>query len=428
MALFGLFGRGQKARDADAVAHAMGVMAQVFDSLDDPALKDFMRGAGGETQSGAVVNADTALRNAAVLRCVSVISKTIGMLPLQLFKAGEAVEKATDHPLYRILMQAPNDWQTPFTFKSTMQARALLHGSAYAYPVRSRGRIVRLFPLEPSRVEVRQNDDWSVEYRYTRRDGGVMTIPAAEMFHLRDVSLDGLEGVSRVKLAREAIGLALRAEQAASKLFKNGMMLGGYLTTTGRLSKDAIDRLKEQMEEYRGAESAQGWPVFEEGLKAEKLAQTSVESQHLENRRHQIEEVARAFDVPRPLLMMDETSWGSGIAQLGLFFIQYGLAPWFKAWEEEVSRVLLTEGERDGYYAKFNEKALLRGTPKDQAEFFAKALGAGGHDPWMMVDEVRGLSELPRQSGDASKLQPGYGRKTPPASEGGSGNEPAQPA
>ena len=117
--------------------------------------------------------------------------------------------------------------------------------------------------------------------------------------------------------------------------------------------------------------------------------------------------------------MMDDTSWGSGIEQLGIFFIQYTLAPWFTAWEQEIARTLLTEAEEEEYYAKFNERALLRGTLKDQADFFAKALGSGGHYPWMNVNEVRGLSELPMSNAPhASELQTSV-------SKGGE-NEPSQ--
>lgn len=427
MGLFGLFRRGGKDRTADAARSAatMAAMAHLFSGLDDPALEDFIRG-GRETASGAVVTPGTAMRNMAVLRCLSLISRSIGMLPMNLHRSG-TVEKASDHPVHRLLAKAPNEWQTPAVFKSTMQLRALVHGNAYAYPVRSRGQVVRLFPLEPERVRAEQNDDWTVEYRYTRKDGGEMRIPAGDMFHLRDLSMDGLCGVSRTQLAREAIGLAMRAERAAAKLFRNGLLLGGYLSSPNTLSDGAIDRLKVQMEEFRGSDGAQSWPVLEEGLKAEKMAQTSKDSQHLESREHQIAEIARAFDVPRPLLMMDETAWGTGIEQLGLFFIQFGLAPWFTAWEQEAARVLLGERDRENFYVKVNERALLRGSLKDQSEFFARALGAGGQDPWMSQDEVRGLADLPPRGGDAEGLKPGYGRKAQAPTQGNT-DEPAQPS
>lgn len=426
MKLFGMrFGSGAKSSSAAAPRASVGEML-TFTDLNDPALAAFMQ-VGGETAAGTVVTPENALRNPAILRAVNLISRSIGMLPLRLYENGDDPDRASEHPLNRILAKKPNGWQTPFTFKSTMQLRALIDGDAYAYPIRSRGNIIRLVPMRRGSVTWKQNDDWSVEYTITRPNGSSLTVPEGEMFHLRDTSLDGVGGLSRVRQAREAIGLAKRAEEAAARLFKNGMLLGGYLTKEGNLSQAAQDRLKEQMaERYSGAEAAQKWMVLEEGLRAEKLGQTSVESQHLETRKHQIEEIARTFDVPRPLLMMDETSWGSGIEQLGLFFITFGLAPWFVCWEQEISRVLLTEAERDRYYAKFNERALLRGSLKDQAEFFKAALGAGGQDPWMTVDEVREKSDLKKAGGDSGLLHRGYGQKSETGKE--SGNEPAKTA
>lgn len=393
---------------------------QVFESMDDPALLEYIRsgGAGSETSSGAYVTANSALTNMAVLRCVTLISNAVGMLPLHLFEAGDDRRKATEHPLHKVLHKTPNNWQTPMRFKRLMQMRALSKGAGYAAVTRSRGMVTGLIPLDTHKVKPRQRNDWSVEYVYTPEHGKKTIIQPEDMLCIPDLDEDGVTGMSRVNLAKEAIGLALQAEQAAAKLFKNGMMVGGSLETDVKLSDNAYNRLRDSMQDqHTGSENAQRWMILEEGLKASKLAQTGRDSQHLENRNHQIEEVARAFGVPRPLLMMDDTSWGSGIEQLGIFFVQYALAPWFTTWEEEISRVLLTERERDRYYAKFNERALLRGTLSDQSEFFAKALGSGGHEPWMTPNEVRDLSELPRRDdGDALKPQ----RNEP--------NEPTQPA
>jgi HK97 family phage portal protein len=121
----------------------------------------------------------------------------------------------------------------------------------------------------------------------------------------------------------------------------------------------------------------------------------------LEQRKHQAEEVSRFTGVPRPLLMFDETSWGSGIEQLGLFLVTYCLLPWFNAWEEVVAQSLLTEVEQMTHYAKFNEAALLRGSLKDQAEFLAKALGGPGATGFMMPNEAREKMDMnPIEGGD----------------------------
>jgi HK97 family phage portal protein len=406
----GMFDIFRRKAAPEAQSRPLASAGTLFNGLTDPDLLDYMRGA--ESASGAYVTASKSLQNMALLRCVTLISESIGMLPLNLIERGDDKKYAEDHPLFAILKRTPNNWQTAYEFKSLMQLHVLLHGNAYARVIRSRGQIIRLAPMDPRKVEPKQNDDWSVTYTYTRKDGHQVEFPASEIFHLRDLSEDGITGLSRVKLAREAIGIALQAERAAARLFKNGVMAGGALSSPNALSDKAWGKLQDSLDAKSGADEAHKWLILEEGLKAEKWANTAVDAQHLENRNHQIEEVARAFGVPRPLLMMDDTSWGSGIEQLGIFFVQYALQHWFTVWEQAIERTLLTPQERSTHYVKFNERALLRGTLADQADFFTKALGSGGHSPWMSPNEVRELQELSKSEDEnADKLESPLMRK-----------------
>lgn len=400
--------------------------AAEFHSLNDPSLLEFVRGGGsGLTESGLVVTPKAALKNTTVLRCVSLHSFSAGMLPLHLLDK-KTSEKADDHPLFRVLHRRPNAWQTAYEFKSLMQQRALgaggdgHRGDAFALIVRSGSRIVQLVPLATELVTPRQRNDWSLEYVYQRPAGGEIVLPQQDIFHLRcGLSEDGISGLSMVKQAAEAISLAIQTEKAAARLFRNGMLVGGALAHPQKLSPEAYERLKAGMEErFTGGENAHKWMILEEGMKAERFAQTGQESQHLEQRRFQNEEISRPFGVPRPLLNVDDTSWGSGIDVLGQFFVRYGLNPWFEAWQQAIERSLLTEREADLYEAKFNAGALLRGSMKDQAEFFAKGLGAGGHQPFLHQDEVRDWLDLPHRN-DLPK---------PMGQNKDIGNEPAKPA
>lgn len=387
---------------------------QTFAALTSADLPAFMRG--GETASGEYVTASKSLENMAILRCVSLISESIGMLPLNLTARGDEKAYATEHALYRVLKSRPNEFQGAYKFKSTMQLRALLHGNAYARVIWRGNTVVRLIPLDSNKVEPKLNDDFTVRYEYRRPDGGLVTLAAREVLHLADLADDehGLIGLSRVKKAREAIGLALQAQKAAARVFKNGVMAGGALSYPRKLDDQQIKNIRESLDERNaGVDNAHKWMVLEDGITAEKWANSAKDSELGESRDHQIEEIARAFGVPRPLLMMDDTSWGSGIEQLGIFFVQYGLQHWFNIWEDEIALKLLSDKERDLYYAKFNERALLRGTLKDQAEFFGKALGAGGSQPWMTANEVRDLQELAKSGDpDANSLQSTLTRKT----------------
>ncbi len=385
-------------RSAGSAPQAFGSEMLDWDALGDPYLRQFILG-GSETASGARVNSRTAMMNTAVWRSVSLISSAIGMLPLQLINQNTK-KQATSHPLYRLLHRHPNAWQSAYDFRSLLQLWALDKGNGYARIIRGvgmkAGQIQALVPMHPDRVTPQQNDDWTITYRYSQRTGGDLTLQAKDVFHLRGLTMDGINGISLVHQAREAIGLALAAERATARLYKNGSFVDGVLQTDKALSDTAYDRLRKSWDErYQGADSAGKTAIMEEGLKYQAIAQSSKDAQSLETRKLQIEEVARVFGVPRPLLMVDETSWGSGVEALGRFFVQYALNPWFAAWEQAVERSLLLETEQDVYSAKFNPGALLRGSMNDQATFFSKALGAGGQQPWFTPNEVRDLFDYP---------------------------------
>lgn len=417
------FLRRSEPKSSSPVVHAMGESAEFF-GMDDPRLLEFIRGGSGAlTEAGITVSAKTALRNTTVIRCVSLISFAMGWLPLHL-RDKETKEKATDHPLFRVLHRKPNAWQTAFEFRSLMQQRALgangdgNRGDAFALIVRSGKKITQLVPLATERVKPRQRTDWSLEYEYTRPDGGKVILPQEDIFHLRcGLSEDGISGLSIVRQAAEAIGLALQTEKAAARLFRQGMLVGGALKHKEKLSPEAYERLKASMAERESAENAHRWLILEEDMDIAGGGQSGRDSQHIEQRKHQIEEIARAFGVPRPLLVVDDTSWGSGIDVLGQFFVRYALNPWFEAWQQAIERSLLTEEEADRYEAKFNEGALLRGSMKDQAEFFKAALGSGGHQPWMDYEEVRETMDLPEK-----EIAPN------PLANRSNGNEPSQSA
>lgn len=403
MGIFDLFRRAPEgAADAPAMPRAD---AGVYLSLDDPRLIDFLR-IGSETASGMCVNPEKALKNTSMFRAVSLISYAIGMLPLQLIHEGSK-EKASEHPLYRILHREPNNWQTAFDFRCLMQMRALVKGNAYAHIIRSRDvrsgkdKIFRLVPLDPDKVTPKQQSDGSVRYEYQPSHGSKIIYRPEDIFHLRGLSLDGINGLSLVKQAAEAIGLAMSAELAAARLFKNGSFVGGALKHPGKLSDPAFNRLRDSLADKEGAANAGKNLILEEGMEYQTFSQTAKDAQMIELRKMQVEEIARVTGVPRPLLMVDETSWGSGIEALGRFFVQYALGPWFEAWQQAIERSLLVGDEKDNLSAKFNAGALLRGSMKDQSDFFAKALGAGGAPGWMSQNEVRGLADLPvTENGD----------------------------
>lgn len=368
-----------------------------FSGLGDPLFLEFMRGGlSSMTQAGAAVTIRAAMRNTTVLRCVALISGSISMLPVHLIRQKDRT-KATDHPLFRVLHRRANPWQTATQWRSLMQQRVLEDGDAFSMIVRGGQRqVMSLIPMAFDKVEVRQRNDWSLEYVWARPNGAKLVLSQDQVLHLRDpLSEDGVRGLSRVRQAAEAIGLSRQLEAAAARLFRNGTIVGGRLETPNKLSPETYERLQASLDDRRGAENAHRDMVLEEGLKYTPGGASGRDAQSVEQRKHQIEEIARAFGVPRPLVFMDDTSWGSGIDVLGQFFVRYGLNPWFESWQQSAEMSLLSDREADEFEVKFNPGALLRGSMKEQGEFLARALGAGGHAPWMHQDEARDWMDMP---------------------------------
>jgi HK97 family phage portal protein len=397
--------RGKRERRSRATAAPLASGAG-FSGLNDPALLEYIR-TGRRSHS--------AFETSAVVRCIDLRAGAIGMLPLRLMRkptnSGGAVEEASEHPLYDLLMYEPNAFQTAFEFKKLMETRVLTHGDAYARIVRTGQRVAGLLPIDPAGANVEAQGDGRLRYRFTQ-NGRSFDLPQEEVFHLRGLSIDGVNGLSMLDLAAEAIGLSREAAASLFAIYKTGMTAGGALSHPLKLSKMAKQDLKQQLEDYSGSRNRGRYMVLDEGMKVEQFQQTARDSQTLETARHQVEEIARFFGVPRPLMGMDETSWGSGVEQLAILFVRFALAPSFVNWEQAIRRSLLTREEKRRYAPDFDERELLRGSMKDQAEFFAKASGSGGHKPWMQPNEIRELTGLPPRP-DGEGLEPAGAQPAP---------------
>jgi HK97 family phage portal protein len=379
---------------------------------DDPVLGAFLRG-GREGLSGISVSDRIAVRNSVFYRGTSLIAGSMGMLPLSIMrrKADGTTEKATDHPLYSVFKLDPlgNGAMSPSEFKSFMQLAALFDGNAYARVIRLNGEIQAIVPFARKTV-TKEWDGGKLRFKHQPKSGRPEYLPPEDVFHFRaPVSLDGLNGIGLLDVAADTIGLAHLAEKAMANLLRKGVMAGGALSVKEELSDTAYGRLRESLrEDYAGADASGDWMLLEGGMEAKPFSGSARDSQFVELRKMQAEEGSRFTGVPRPLLMFDETAWGSGIEQLGLYFVVYCLLPWFVIWEEAIWRLLSRREKqaRDGtvLYAKFNERALLRGSMKDQSEFLARALGSGGGRPFYTQDEARETLDMNAKGGDAAEL------------------------
>lgn len=388
--------------------------------------------AGNGASSGVTVTRETALKVAVAWRCVNIINTCMAGMPLDLMKRVDERRRvpAEGEPLRDVLTVRPNRWQTPGDFKRQMQTALLLKGNAYAFKNRLGTRIRELIPLDPERITVEQNDDLSLTYEYRGRKGGVTRLSQADVMHMRGLSIDGVNGLSVIAYAREAMGLSIQAEKVNAKLFKNGQFRSQiFQKKEGELGEIAYERLKKDLKDLRGAddEDAGGAVILEDGLEVAKPAFNAEELQFLELRQFTRTDVGMFFGVP-PFLYGDtekSTSWGTGIEQQNIGFLQYTIQQWITVWEEAIQRDCLAAGD-PSLYVRFDSKGFFRLDAASRREYFKAALGSGGSPAWMTPNEVREKEDMePREESWADELPKA---QPPKAATETKQDEPAQAA
>lgn len=345
---------------------------------------------GGEkSKSGQSVTPENAMQCAAVNACVRVIAESVAQLPLILYRRtpdGGKV-RATEHPLYAKLAVKPNGWQTSFEYREAQQVNLVLRGNAYSFINRVGNRIHELIPIHPDRIEVEQLDDFTVQY-VVKTGEKKTVIPASEIHHVRGISTNGLTGLNPIHMAREAIGLSLATEEHGARLFQNGARPGAIIKRPKDApgwSEEAAKRFLESFREAYSGENLSRTAMLEDGMEFQVVGMTSEDAQFLETRKYQRTEIASIFRVPPHMIGDLERATFSNIEHQSLEFVMHSLMPWLRRWEQAISRDLLTEKERETYFAEFLVDGLLRGDIQTRYAAYTQAINSG----FMSRNEVR---------------------------------------
>jgi len=329
---------------------------------------------GWKSTSGVTVNEETAMKFSAVFTCIKIISEDIGMLPIEIRKWRNVRNKAQgsdfafDHPLYDALYNAPNSEMIAMIFEETLQSHVLASGNGYAYKeMDGRGRTKHLKLLDWYDIKPQRNEDTGeIEYIFNDR-GKEIIFPFDYIFHIPGLGYDGISGYSPIKMAMDAIGLGIAAEQFASYFYSNGANVGGFLEVPGKV-KDQDSLKKEFEKKFAGLGKAHKVLFLEEGMKFQKLVMPLREAQFIEVRKFQKQEIASIYRMPLKMIQDHDRSTYSNNEQQELDYVKHTLMPWIVRWEQSINNRLLTRAERaQGYFARFNVDEMLRGDAASRA-------------------------------------------------------------
>lgn len=355
---------------------------------------------GAVAVSGVNINTRTAMRYSVFFACLKVLAEDVGKLPIKLYK--ERPERGADvaraHPVHRLISRRPNDYMTASEFWEMCTAHQVLRGAFYAFKNIVGGQVVELLPLNPGSVKPRLREDWSLVYDVTFANGTRDVLTDAEIFCVRALSLDGVNGLGALEYARECLGLGIAAERHGAKLFLNGANPGGALQTDGILTDEVFERVKTSWnEKHQGLENAHKVAILEGGLKWTSVTMSNVDAQWLENRKHTDSQICGMLRVPPHKVAILERSTNNNIEHQSLDYVNDGLMPILNRIEGRIRVCLLNERDEENHYAKFNVAALLRGDMKARSQFYKDMVYLGAFSP----NDVLELEDRnPRDGGD----------------------------
>lgn len=353
----------------------------------------------GENYSGKVVTQETALCLSAVWACVKLISESIAALPCGIYTQDGDGDKILDrnNDLYRLLHDSPNADMTAFDFWQSVVANILLWGNSYNLKTYAgagdKRRLVSIEPLDPRCLSFKENDDGSILYIYSDQLGRE-EYTEDKIAHFRGFGMNGRFGMSVIRMASNSFGNGLAVEETAGRLYSNGMRPGGALTVPMALKPDQREQIRGSIaQQVGGVSKSGGLIVLEHGMTYQPLSIPPEDAQMMESRSFSVEEVCRWFGVAPILIQHGEktTSWGTGIEQLNLGFLQYTITPMLKRIEMQVKRSVMSPADRIKRFCEFNIDGFLRADSVGRAALYSSAAQNG----WATRAEIRKRENLP---------------------------------
>ena len=351
----------------------------------------------GLVYTGQNVTVDAAMQLSTVWACVRLISETVATLPLMLYRtdANDARTVAADDPLYGLIHSAPNADNTAVEFWEGVTLSLCLWGNAYALKEMAGKRLVALTPLQADAMVVARSASGAIEYRYTDKKGRKV-FREDQILHVRGFGGSGDMGLSPISFARQSIGAAMATDELTGSMFKNGARPSGVLTVdnNGVLTPEQRQQFQENIvAPFMGSDKAGGIMVLEAGVKWQSVTMTPEDSQFLQTREFQVEEICRWFRVP-PFMVghtQKSTSWGTGLEQQLIAFLTFALKPYLARIEQAISRSLIPPEMRASLKPEFKVEGLLRTDSAARSAFYALMVQNG----IMTRNEVRRLENLP---------------------------------
>lgn len=336
-----------------------------------------------------------ALNIPAVARCVNLISDTVAMIPIKLYKEemvnGKRKTVEIEDSRCDLFNLDTKDTLDGVQFKRALVRDYLLDGNAYAYINKRRNLVKSLHYVDCDHVLINQNFDPIF------KDYNIMvygkTYKPYEFLKILRSTRNGARGIGIIEENQELLKAAYLTLKFEQSLVSTGGSKKGFIKAEKKITKEAMDSLKRAWRElYCNTEN--NVIVLNDNLDFKEASSTSTEMQLNENKTSLNNSILDIFNIPVNF------NWET--------FIKTAIMPILTTIECALNRDLLLEKEKWGrqpsarmgtpceqsergvFYFAFDTKEITKGDIKTRFEAYKTALESN----LMQIDECRYMEDL----------------------------------
>lgn len=363
------------------LARAAGLRAEEGSGRPSP-WHDFWYGAAAMmASSGVRVNADRALTLPPFWKAARILSENIASFACHVHERLDRGHRpAHEHTIDYTLSRAWNPDMTAFEGWETAVLHVLLRGRCYSlkrFVPGPRGEArLELWPLHPDRVTKTRAPSGVVVYAVTNEAGGKpITYGAADIFHLRGLSMNAIDGLDMIAYAKDSVGASVAAEGMAAKFFKSGTTAAIQAVHKDQiaLGETGLENLRRSIAAYlTGLENAYGVFATDDPVELKPIGIDPEKSQLLATRELTAVQVANWCNLPPGMLGDSKTPTFASSKQFRQDLADLCFRNWCERFEARIDLDLLDPmlgaGRERQFFSKFNMSALLRGDAETRAK------------------------------------------------------------
>ena len=333
------------------------------------------------------ITAEQAMQIPAFASCVNFIKDTISMLPVKLYRQeddgnGKKIIKEIDSdPRCHLLNGDPRDTLSATQLKAAWVKDYLLYGSGFVYINKSRNNFRSLNYVDHRDLSIEKNDD-PIFKSYKVLVRGQTYFPYQFLKILRSTR-DGCQGCSVPSENSQILRVAYNTLVFENTLVSKGGNKKGFLKSTKRLTREAIDALKAAWKKLY-SNSEENVVVLNDGIEFQESSSTSVELQLNENKETNRREICSIFKIC-PSVLSETAS-----DEVYNLTIKEAVLPILQEIVTTLNRDLLLEKEKESYFFAFDTSEVMRGDLEKRYSAYKAAVEAG----WITKNEIRAKENM----------------------------------